>query len=109
MKVKILSETGYQVYPVVSEMVDFSEEDLKLIGKGKKFDLQKKTIVNDNNYKDESVYAAIEQLKLKLRETDYQAIKFAEGEMSEDEFAPIKEQRKGWRAEINKLEAEYEL
>lgn len=109
MKIKILSETSYQLYPVVSDMVEVSEEDLELIGKGKKFDLQKKAIVNDSNYKDESIYITIEQLKSKLRETDYQAIKFAEGEMSEEEFAPIKEQRKNWRAKINKLEEDYEL
>lgn len=43
-------------------------------------------------------------LKWKLHETDYQAIKFAEGELTAEEYAPIKEQRKQWRAEINKLE-----
>ena len=47
-------------------------------------------------------------LKIKLRNTDYQAIKFAEGELSAEEFAPIKEQRKAWRAEINQLEKELE-
>lgn len=44
----------------------------------------------------------------KLDATDYQAIKFAEGELSAEEFAPIKEQRKAWRAEINQLETELE-
>lgn len=48
----------------------------------------------------------ISQLKQKLRKTDYQAIKYAEGEMSASEYAPIKEQRKAWRVEINALEAE---
>ena len=43
-------------------------------------------------------------LKKKLADTDYQAIKFAEGELSAEEFAPIKEQRQSWRAEINELE-----
>ena len=46
----------------------------------------------------------IEMLKMCLRDTDYQAIKYAEGEMTAEEFAPIKEQRKAWRAEINALE-----
>lgn len=45
-------------------------------------------------------------LKLSLCGTDYQAIKYAEGEMSESEYAPIREQRRAWRAEINALEAE---
>lgn len=45
-------------------------------------------------------------LKLKLENTDYQAIKYAEGELTKEEFAPIKAQRKEWRAEINRLEEE---
>lgn len=44
------------------------------------------------------------ELKKLLYDTDYQAIKFAEGELTEAEFAPIKEQRKAWRGEINKIE-----
>ena len=48
----------------------------------------------------------IEELKTKLRSTDYQAIKYAEGELTEEEYAPIKAQRKEWRVEINRLEVE---
>lgn len=46
----------------------------------------------------------INELKYNLSATDYQAIKYAEGEISEDEYAPIKAQRKEWRFEINELE-----
>ena len=49
---------------------------------------------------------SIHALKNNLRKTDYKAIKYAEGEMSIAEYAPIREQRKAWRAEINALEAE---
>lgn len=48
----------------------------------------------------------VEELKLNLASTDYQAIKYAEGEMSVEDYAPIKEQRRQWRAEINQLQAE---
>lgn len=48
----------------------------------------------------------IEELKQMLLNTDYQAIKYAEGELTEEEYAPIKEQRKEWRAKINRLEEE---
>lgn len=44
------------------------------------------------------------ELKGKLTETDYQAIKYAEGEMTYAEYASIKEERKAWRNEINELE-----
>ena len=43
-----------------------------------------------------------------LQSTDYKAIKFAEGELSAEEYAPIREQRRMWRAEINRLEKELE-
>ena len=46
------------------------------------------------------------ELKTNLRRTDYQAIKYAEGEISESDYKPILEQRRAWRAEINAIEAE---
>lgn len=48
----------------------------------------------------------IRDLKRHLRDTDYMAIKFAEGEFTEQEYAPVRAQRAAWRAEINELEAE---
>ena len=54
----------------------------------------------------EETILKIEELKYKLLQTDYQAIKYAEGELTEEEYAPIKEQRRQWRAEINELENE---
>ena len=48
----------------------------------------------------------IAELKAKLRDTDYQAIKYAEGELSEDEYAPTKAERRAWREKINQLECE---
>lgn len=52
-----------------------------------------------------ALYVQISTLKRNLDKTDYQAIKFAENEMSAEDYAPVKEQRKGWRKEINDLEA----
>ena len=54
--------------------------------------------------KELKIFTEITDLKVKLNNTDYQALKFAEGELTEEEFAPIKEQRRAWRAEINELE-----
>ena len=47
----------------------------------------------------------INELKALLKATDYQAIKYAEGEMPNEEYSPVRELRKGWRKEINDLEA----
>lgn len=46
----------------------------------------------------------IEELKSLLEESDYQAIKFTEGWMSQAEYEPIKNQRQNWRDEINQLQ-----
>lgn len=48
--------------------------------------------------------AQIEVLKQKLLDTDYQAIKYAEGWLTEEEYALIKAQRQEWRNQINALE-----
>lgn len=45
-------------------------------------------------------------LKQNLADTDYQAIKYAEGLLTLDEYEPIREQRQAWRDEINRLEKE---
>ena len=47
----------------------------------------------------------ISELKKLLSSTDYQAIKYAEGLITEEEYLPIKNQRQVWRNEINELEA----
>lgn len=49
------------------------------------------------------------ELKRQLRLTDYKAIKYAEGELSAEEYAETKAQRTAWRAEINRLEVEIEV
>ena len=46
----------------------------------------------------------INELRNLLANTDYKAIKYAEGQFSEEEYAPIKAQRQAWREEINQLE-----
>lgn len=46
----------------------------------------------------------IQQLKKALSDSDYKAIKYAEGQISEDEYAVIKAERQGYRDRINYLE-----
>lgn len=48
----------------------------------------------------------ISELKTLLNESDYKAIKYAEGLISEAEYEPIKSERQKYREEINRLEAE---
>lgn len=51
----------------------------------------------------------IAELKRELDKTDYQAIKYSEGELTAEEYAKTKENRKAWRAEINSLQEQYGL
>lgn len=53
---------------------------------------------------EENAKISIAKLKKNLFETDYKAIKYAEGYLTEEEYAPIKLQRQAWRDEINALE-----
>ena len=46
----------------------------------------------------------ITQLKKQLSDTDYKAIKYAEGQISESEYASVKAERQGYRDRINELE-----
>lgn len=52
----------------------------------------------------EKAKSRINELKSLLAKTDYQALKFAEGELSAEEYLPIKQKRRSYRAEINSLE-----
>ena len=45
-------------------------------------------------------------LKERLKATDYKAIKFAEGWLSEEEYAPIRAERQVLREQINEIEQE---
>ena len=47
----------------------------------------------------------ITQLKKLLSDSDYKAIKYAEGQISESEYASVRAERQGYRDRINELEA----
>ena len=52
--------------------------------------------------------AQILGLKIQLSDTDYKAIKYAEGWLTDEEYAPIKAERQALRDKINALEIEVE-
>ena len=57
----------------------------------------------------ENAIQEISQLKKQLSDTDYKAIKYAEGEINPEEYLPIKNQRAEWRAKINKLQEDFNI
>ena len=54
-------------------------------------------------------YLKIDKLKQYLRDTDYQAIKYAEGEITLAVYQNIKDKRRSARAEINALETQLKI
>lgn len=58
------------------------------------------------NEKRMSIESEIAGLKQILASSDYKALKFAEGQISEKEYEETKQQRQTLRDKINELEAE---
>lgn len=56
----------------------------------------------------EVIESEINGYKILLEQTDYKALKHADGVMPDEEWGPVKEQREGLRAKINACEAELE-
>ena len=73
---------------------------------GNLIDVNIKTADKEKRQKKEEYNKQIAQLKMQLRNTDYQALKFAEGQITATDYEAIKVQRQAWRDEINRLENE---
>lgn len=52
----------------------------------------------------EEIQTEINTYKQLLNQTDYKCLKYAEGSLTAEEFAPVHAQRETWRARINELE-----
>ena len=74
----------------------------------KKFIYNKESdeILNNPNYIENryEIEAEINEYKKLLSDSDYKAIKYAEGILTEEEYAETKQQRQEWREKINELE-----
>ena len=53
---------------------------------------------------EQKTLSAISKLKRELAETDYKCLKYVDGALTEEEYAPIKAQRAELRRQINELE-----
>lgn len=62
------------------------------------------TTEQEKNISIMEITVQINALKEQLTETDYKALKFIDGEFTEEEYAPIREERKSYRVKINELE-----
>lgn len=108
MKVNVILDdnniiAGFQSIPLDPDLPVLEIDDPYSISIGyDKFSDGK--LVKDSGKHDSNAFERILQLKKMLAETDYKAIKFMEGEITEEDYASIKAQRQTWRSEINELE-----
>ena len=74
------------------------------------FTIKRRTPTSQEAKTDEivSINKQIQELKQNLSDTDYKAIKYSEGWITEKDYAEVKQQRENWRSTINKLEEELE-
>lgn len=81
-------------YRQIMKVVDnaLTVENLQLTAEQEKEISYMETIIQINDY------------KKKLEDSDYKALKFIDGEFTEEEYAPIREERKNYRIKINGLE-----
>ena len=75
-----------------------------------KFTIKRRTPTIEELHNDDiqDINREINELKKKLFDTDYKAIKYSEGWLTDKEYAEVKAQREEWRKCINKLEASLE-
>ena len=75
-----------------------------------KFTIKRRTPTVEEIKADETteINRQIRELKKKLFDTDYKAIKYSEGWLTDEEYAEAKAQREEWRKRINELEASLE-
>lgn len=71
-----------------------------------KFTIKRRTPTVEEVKADEAteINRQIRELKQKLFDTDYKALKYSEGWLTDEEYAEAKAQREEWRSAINQLE-----
>ena len=96
---------GFQFAPIknLEECILITKEQLQgVLNKTLKYDAETNTFNEVKDFSNER--KRIKELKQKLSNTDYQAIKYFEGMVGEEEYKSIKYLRQSWRDEINRLE-----
>lgn len=120
MKIVPISKFEYQVFPIYEgdKTIEISDADFQALECRTKCISDDLTAVIDYvkteaELEKEAIEQRNEEFRFKIYEcksalatTDYKALKYVEGEISEEDYAETKELRKKLRAEINALEAQ---
>lgn len=94
--------SDYMTYLTFAQSNGYQIIDYGMDGEEKLFMVREMPIIEKT--KEQIAKSRIKELKKLLSDTDYKAIKYAEGCLSEEDYSTIKEQRQAWRDEINELQ-----
>ena len=97
-------EIDYTSPPYNFKLIEIDEKFSNIQETDFNEDLTFNTQKYNNRITTEQILSKIEYLKQQLSQTDYQAIKFAENEISLEEYSQTKTNRANWRQQINELE-----
>lgn len=110
-QVFVIDKFNAQTAPAIeSKEIFVSDTELKAVEKHElRFELvngRYTLVANDpaEENKQKGYRERISELKTLLKDSDYKAIKYAEGAISESEYMLTKAERQAWRDEINTLE-----
>ena len=103
--IKINTIDNYLVFFPIDESKPYIEVDEETYAK-----IQNNELIYQNGKLVENLHIEerIAELKQKLKDTDYQPLKYLDGEYTEEEYAVLKAQRQAWREEIRQLEEKCE-
>lgn len=99
--------TNIITYPLNKNLITIEIDSLDDIRVGYDYFINNKIIKNETYDLDMQVAEINRQIgeyKDKLKQSDYKALKYFEGFISEEEYKPIKEERQRYRDKINELE-----
>lgn len=106
---KVGNKFVYHFYPEtdtesgMTTCVEFCSKEQQNIEQLKaEYDAEKAEL--DRKAEKRALKKKVADLKRKLASTDYIAIKFAEGWITAEDYAPTKAQRQAWRDRINEIE-----
>lgn len=99
--------TNIITYPLNKNLITIEIDSLDDIRVGYDYFINNKIVKNETYDLDMQVAEInmqINEYKDKLKQSDYKALKYLEGFISEEEYKPIKEERQTYRDKINELE-----
>lgn len=99
--------TNIITYPLNKDLITIDIDNLSDIRVGYDYFINNQIIKNETYELDmqiAEINRQISEYKEKLNQSDYKALKYFEGFISEDDYKPIKEERQKYRDKINSLE-----